>query len=386
MAHQCPLDRLSLSGKRAQYFFPTRAKAKEARAKFLEQYTKHGSSASTISPALAEDAARAAEILKPWELTLTAAARLVAELRAKDAESRPTNKACGEWLEMKAAEVRPKTLESYRSAANKLADAFKSRRLSKITTNDLQKVLVPPGTSPSSARANRNAARVFWFWCAEQGWCDPKPIQGVTVPKKRDEGEIEILPVEDAARLLEAAQRFFPQSVSMFAVSLFGGVRAEELTKLRPEDFTDAGIELSARITKKGRRRNIEPSPTLRAWLEAYPFQRCPNWARISRAVRHLAGFETWIEDGFLPEDLEPLASPPKPWPQNAMRHSYASYAVAAGIPLETLLWEFGHTGSPAVLRSHYVGRASKRDALIYFSLRPGGQREASKPSIVKSA
>jgi hypothetical protein len=58
-------------------------------------------------------------------------------------------------------------------------------------------------------------------------------------------------------------------------------------------------------------------------------------------------------------------------WPQNAIRHSHASYAIAAGVPLESLLFEFGHTGNPSVLREHYVGRASKKEAKTFFQIGP---------------
>jgi len=47
---------------------------------------------------------------------------------------------------------------------------------------------------------------------------------------------------------------------------------------------------------------------------------------------------------------------------------------VAAGVPLESLLFEFGHTTNPAVLREHYVGRASKKDAIAFFTIGPKGE------------
>jgi hypothetical protein len=76
--------------------------------------------------------------------------------------------------------------------------------------------------------------------------------------------------------------------------------------------------------------------------------------------------------------DDQPKKKLPKPtlgkWPQNALRHSHASYAVAAGVPLESLLFEFGHTTNPAVLREHYVGRASKKDAIAFFTIGPKGE------------
>lgn len=43
-------------------------------------------------------------------------------------------------------------------------------------------------------------------------------------------------------------------------------------------------------------------------------------------------------------------------------------------MPLESLLFEFGHTTNPAVLREHYVGRASKKDAIAFFTIGPKGE------------
>src|SRR5690606_38212400 len=108
---------------------------------------------------------------------------------------------------------------------------------------------------------------------------------------------------------------------------------------------------------------------TLRRWLEAHPFEPCPNWRRVDRAVRRLAG---WAVEADL------LENPPSPsrgaWPQNVLRHSHASYAIAGGAALAELLFSFGHSGSPAMLRQHYVGRASKRDAIGFFSIGPRGE------------
>ena len=71
---------------------------------------------------------------------------------------------------------------------------------------------------------------------------------------------------------------------------------------------------------------------------------------------------------------MEPLADPTLGrWPQNALRHSHASYAVAYGVPLESLLFEFGHAGNPTLLRQHYVGKASKKQALEFFAIMPEG-------------
>ncbi|MDB2673702.1 hypothetical protein N9Y81_01975 [Akkermansiaceae bacterium] len=61
---------------------------------------------------------------------------------------------------------------------------------------------------------------------------------------------------------------------------------------------------------------------------------------------------------------------------KNALRHSHATYAIAAGMELQTLLFEFGHTGGESTLREHYTGRASKKVALEYFSIIPEGAKK----------
>lgn len=141
---------------------------------------------------------------------------------------------------------------------------------------------------------------------------------------------------------------------------------------------------MSADITKKGRRRHINPNPTLSVWLKQYPYSPCPNWREVDKVCRRLAG---WDLKARLLEDKKETDQPkrmlPDPdlgkWPQNALRHSHASYAVAAGVPLESLMFEFGHTSNPAVLREHYAGRASKKDAIDFFSI---GPKEEEVPAI----
>ncbi len=374
---------VSASGKRERAYFNTRDKAKAHASNLLSQFMEHGSNAEALPPSLASDAVKAADLLKPWDATLTEAAKFYAEEMQRRHASRPTDQACREWLAIREQEVRPKTLEGYRSAARKLTAAFGAKHLSEITKDQLQKVIAPPGTRPPTAAANLRNARVFWLWAADEGLCEAEVIKKVKTPKQKKEGTIGILKPAEASRLLEAAEKFFPQAVPLFAVQLFAGIRAEEVTKLKAANFTEAGIELGEEVTKKGRRRHINPSPTLAAWLKKHPFKPCPNWQRVSRAVKHLAGFETWVAPGFIPKGIKPLSKASIPWPQNALRHSHATYAIAAGMELQTLLFEFGHTEGESTLREHYAGRASKKDALSYFSIVPKGTK---KPQTISAA
>lgn len=137
-------------------------------------------------------------------------------------------------------------------------------------------------------------------------------------------------------------------------------------------------MEIGASIAKKGQRRLIPICPALGAWLEAHrpgdadPEARVvgPNWTEVHKAVRRMAGWDV---------SARILDKPPKPhrgpWKKNGPRHTCASVLVAIGEPLDTLIFQFGHTGTHDLLRKHYLGRMPVKAAREIRSLGPGGKR-----------
>ena len=361
---------LAESRKRERHFHKTKAAALAHATALREKHRQHGEAATAIRPSLAEAATLAEKILAPWKVSLVEAAKLVASIKERENASRPLDAAADAWLA--ACEgLRPRTVDGYNQTAKRLKQAFRERLLSSITAEEIQEIIAPPGSQGAAVLGRIRNARAFWCWAAKKGWCSAELFEAVEAPKaSRDADEISILTVSEAASLLQVAEAHYPQAVASYALQLFAGIRSEELNRLEATHVSTAGIELPAAVTKKGRRRHINPSPTLSAWLAAYPFSPCVNWREVDAACRRLAG---WNVSSRL------LKKAPKPerglWPQNALRHSHASYAVAIGVPLENLLFEFGHSGSPSVLRQHYVGRASKREAIEFFSLGPNGTK-----------
>ena len=356
------------SRKRERHFHKTKAAALEHATKLREKMQEHGEAAGIIKPSLAEAATLAEALLAPWNVSLVEAARIVVATKERDNASRSVNQAVDAWLAAGEG-LRERTLHSYKHTGKKLKGAFGERLLTTITVDELQEVIAPLGTHGAAVHGRIRNARAFWRWSAKRGWCDVNAFAGILAPKSgRDADEIAILTIEEAESLLRAAEANYPQAVASYAIQLFAGLRSEELTRLEAQHVSANGIELSASVTKKGRRRHINPSATLRAWLDEYPYTPCSNWRHVDKACRRLAGWD--VSASLLKEPSEPTRGR---WPQNALRHSHASYAVAAGTPLETLLFEFGHSGSPAILRQHYVGRASKQEAIKFFSLGPNG-------------
>jgi integrase len=317
----------------------------------------------------------AANLLAPYGIDVLEAARIVAAIREKEAASRPLAAAIDEWL-VECEALRTKTQQGYRQTAKRLKDALGDRLLASLIPEEILAALAPKPTPPTSAKSHLDRGRAFWNWAVDKGWCSAETYQGVKLPKSQNQAaEISILTPKEVKSLLLTAEKYFPNSVASYALQLFAGIRAEEITRLEEDNVSLDGIELSAAVTKKGRRRHITPNETLAAWLEKHPFQPCSNWKRVDRAVRYLAGWNLAPDPDLVKSEWISKNKTIRPdWPQNGLRHSHASYAVANGVSIDNLLFEFGHTSKTNVLRSHYVGRASKKQATEFFAIRPGAE------------
>ena len=359
------------SGKRERRFYPKKMDALAAAAKLKERIHTHGLNAAAIAPHLAIDAARAAALLEPYGRTLTEAAQALVDTLAAAAASAPLGEALEAWMH-DARHLRPATLNGYRQVERALLRAIPAETiLATISTAQLSTAIHKPKMGETSRANLYRACRIFWNFACREKWAVSQTLSDVKPPKITAEaGEIGFLSPAEAERLLRTAEAYAPRFVAHFALSLFAGIRREEILRLTAADVSPDGIELSASATKKGRRRHIVPSITLRAWLQAYPFQPSPSWRVADMKTRFAAGWRVRPLRDVIEETPEEFAARPK-WPQNAGRHSHATYAVASGVPLEQLLFEFGHSGGPGLLRAHYVGRASKAEAVKFFNILP---------------
>lgn len=367
--------KFTANGKRQRLFFRLKKDAQAHADAIKDRTESFGASSATIAPSLAEDAQRAADILNPWGVSLTDAAKFLAAHREAVSASRTVEDATTAFLDS-CGHLRGRTIQGYRQACNRMKDALGARMVATLTPEEITQAA---GLNASgAAAANRfRCIRAWWRWCAKKGWCDADTITPIDAPRTANEDEVSTLTPAEVRALLTTAEKHHPEAVASIVLLTYAGVRPEELSKLTEEHVTKSGITIPASVAKKGRRRFIEASPTLADWLAKYPFKACPNWREVFSAVRRLAGWQ--VESRLLPD---PPAATRGPWPQNCLRHTHASCAIASGTPLESLLFEFGHTGTPAVLRAHYVGRTEKRDALEFFSIRPGGKKARAKLNV----
>lgn len=365
-------SRFSTSGKRERLYFSTRDKAKAYAATLKEQVTEHGGNTSHVRPSLAEDATIAENMLKPYGLSLIDAIRIVVEIEKGKAASKEVGEALAAFVLLKE-DRSDSQRRAYEQMQMALKLEFGGRMLSTITPVELVTHVENCTGTDSTFNSRVTSIKTFWRWCSRlpRGWCDLKTTE-VLEKRKIRRGSIGILTSEECKALLKTAEKHYPDCVPAFAISLFTGIRNVELERLDAKDITPAGITLIAESTKTNKRRFIEMPPVLAAWLKAFPVAETvlpANWFRKEKAVRRKAGWNVWC-------DMFDPAKAPKEypeWPDNALRHTHASVMVALGKPLESLTFEFGHSGGAAVLKSHYVGVMTKAEATKIWSIGPKG-------------
>lgn len=362
------------TGKRERHFYRTQREALAA-AKLLKQSAaEFGHKSQSIKPSLAEDATAAAALLAPWGMTLLEAARLVDSIKLREGASCTMKTALAAWV-LSCEGLRKPTLATYKNTTKRLEAALGDRILSALEADDIQKGLGLVGTSGAAAANHYRVGRAFWRWAAKKGWCKLEIFERVEAPRTGKKSDVEFLTLDQCRKLLSTAQEHYPQAVASYAVLLFTGLRPSEFARLQTGDVSPDGIEVNS-DSKIAKRRHITPVKTLKAWLEKHPFERVSNWRRMDQAVRYLAGWDVWTDPDFFtpPPAIEGAKESPRlPWPQDATRHTFGTYSINSGVTLDHFLWEFGHSGNTRTLKTHYLGRASKKQALEFFAIMPEG-------------
>lgn len=251
---------------------------------------------------------------------------------------------------------RPATLDDRRKTLRTLTVRLGDKPVSQIGTAELR-AWVEDGNGDSTRKARRRAASALWGWAMGKGMVEENPVGKIRVTEStRKRGEVKIFSADDAEKVLRAAEKHAPSIVPYYAIGFFVGARPiSELRGIGAADIDfDRGV-MVVRSKKTGRSRLAPITPNLRKWLEVYPVgTRGVFWSkRLHNRVVAKAGVQ-WIQDG--------------------MRHTRASFRLAAGVHAGQVAEENGH--SVAVLNAHYATRLIRReDVEKFWGLVPTGPR-----------
>ena len=253
------------------------------------------------------------------------------------------------------------TIESFRIRAERFAETFGERKLATITPEEIRAWVSDKqahhghALGPVSRVNYLVAVGNIFAYGVKHGYCDRNPVKLVDRPS-RENGEIKFLKVEEVVSLLLHAQKY--ELVPYAALGVFVGPRPEkELGALdwSKISLTERTIRIDASLAKTRMRRVIEMNDALVAYLTPYAKRRGPVVEMGSREFR--TRWENCRKDAGIQ------------WHNDVMRHTYATYSLAAFNDIGKLSLQMGN--SPQVIHSAYKGLVSKADAERFWALRP---------------
>jgi integrase len=251
-------------------------------------------------------------------------------------------------------------LQDLRSRLGQFSASFGDRLVSEIRGHEIDDWLRGLNVSPVTRNNFRRVLRTAFNFAKARGYCVGNPAL-LTAKAKEVEGTVGILTVAETARLLESADA---ELVPFIAIGAFAGLRRAELERL---DWSDVDletglIEVKAVKSKSARRRFVRIQFNLTKWLAPYATRRgkvtAENYEKSLANARAAAGI--------------------KHWPNNALRHGFASYHLARFKDAAALALELGHTDAGLVFQ-HYRQIVKPKDAERYWNLSPTGGVSSSK-------
>lgn len=350
-----------INGKRQRFFFKTKEEA-ETKAEQLRISRKNeGTAAFSIPERLRVEAIEAAALLEPFGRSLMDAVKFYLPHLEAQQKTVSWTEFIKDFLSIKKADgVSDRYFHDLTNKVECFEKTFGERDVSsigRVELDDWLRTLKTNKGKPVSALTRNNYRRVLvvaFNYAKFQNYCAENPVSE-TAKAKEIETSVGILSVSELSKLLEHS----PSELRPFVViGAFAGLRRSELVRLdwRNVHVDERYIEVTARNAKSARRRIINMRDNLAAWLKDLVLpsgQVTPsNFRELLDSARDRAGITAW--------------------PQNALRHSFASYALAHENNAPALALEMGHTNT-VMLFQHYREVVKPKDAALYWRLMPPG-------------
>jgi len=342
---------------RGRKFFKTKAEAEAERLRQITTLERHGREAVGLPPGELSAIIQARTDLAKHGKTIDDAAAFYLDYLERIRRCKVTvAELAKEVLEAKCKDGMSATyIDDLKKRLARFCADFGERNIAGITVEELDNWLRALPGSPKSRANYRANVGVLFSYAERRRIIDSNPILHTARPKLPDNPP-EIFSVDELAALLNAAAKRVPGVLPMLAIGAFAGLRDAEIKRLdwSEVDQKRGHIEIKSSKSKSARRRIVEMQPNLREWLRPY--------AGMTGAVAAV----NWRKKLDLVRKAAELAR----WPQNGLRHSFASYRLAACHDAPRVSSELGHT-SPKMLYSTYRELVLPEDGERYWKLIP---------------
>jgi integrase len=345
------------AGKRKRTFFETKEQAAAFAAFKNDERRRNGMEHSEFPTSIRVMAQNAVEQLRPFGKTIADAVQhYVAYLKANERSCTATQ-LVSELLKAKQADgVSQRHLRDIRIRLGKFADKFNGRMVATITRKEIDDWLRSLPFSPLTRNHYRQLVVLVFNFAVRCNYASANPAAGAAKAKVINEAP-GILTVNETMRLLEAATA---DLLPYLVIGLFAGLRRAELERLdwSEIDFESGLIEVKAAKSKTAQRRFVTIQPNLREWL--LPLRQHKG------NVTPGNGFRQSFEQARKAAGI-------KEWPENALRHSFASYHLAHMKNAASTALELGHHDS-SITFAHYRELVKPKEAERYWNIKPEKQ------------
>jgi integrase len=232
---------------------------------------------------------------------------------------------------------------------------FGDQLIASVTIEELDAWFRGLPFAPKTRDNYRTYVGILFSHAFKRRMIDHNPVIFTARPKLIDKAP-EIFAVDELRSLLVSAQQQAPAVLPMLAIGAFAGLRDAEIRRLHWNEVNLARghIEVTAAKAKSARRRIVPIQPNLAAWLRPYTGMTGKvvpvGDTNKLKAVRKAAGLVKW--------------------PQNGLRHSFASYRLVASHDAARTALEMGHT-SAQMLFAHYREIVTPEEAERYWKIAP---------------
>ncbi len=261
------------------------------------------------------------------------------------------------WAKAEQA-VAARTLQTYRSVLRGLAKMYPLRQAHELTRGEIEGWLGSQGWEARTRNGALGHVRTLLSWGRDQGHLVNDPAAGIASRTEAVE-EIGTLTVAQAERLLRAALKQ-PRMMGYVVLGLFGGLRRAEIERLKWDaiNLDEGTVIVGAKLSKTRTRRVVDLTENARAWLRAAGDEIRGKSKHVSPANLKDLWPEFWPKAGLAV------------WPNNALRHTFASMHYAHHQDESKLQAQMGHE-SARMLHQHYRALKSKTEAAAFWALKP---------------
>ena len=367
------VEGLRINGKRVRKFFPTKAEAKTWVEQTQVKLANEGLTALTIPDDLRIMAVKCAEELRPFGKTLADATSFYVAHIKRNERSCTFTELVASFIEAKTKDgASDRYISDLRTRFGRAEQHFGPIRVALIESREIDDWLRDLPLSPQSRNNFRTVLHALFSYAEDRGYCAFNPVAKTAKAKLVDKAP-EIFTPAEAQALLEAAlpdplpeQGAIPDKAGQWlgnpditpalAIGLFAGLRQAEIDRLdwNEVDLGRSFIEVTAEKAKTKRRRLVKIEPNLAAWLT-------PHVRKAGRVVP--PNYRNKVEATWKKAGLEE-------WPDNGLRHSYASYHLAHFKDASRLALELGH-GTTQMLFAHYRELVRPEEAERYWNITP---------------